>query len=70
MVRSADFNATVPLPPGLTIPVIRKAVEYIERELVDFVDLYYEQANVFSALVGIFGTRALDSFNKAKANSG
>ena len=26
-------------------------------------DIYFEQANVFSALVGIFGTRALDSFS-------
>ena len=27
----------------------------------DLVDIYYEQMNVFSAIVGIFGTRALDS---------
>src|SRR2546428_999768 len=63
MVRTDDFDPSVPLPPGLSIPMIRKAVDYIEEELVDFVDLYLEQANVFSALVGIFGTRALDSFS-------
>ena len=33
----------------------------MERELGDLVEIYYEQANVFSAIVGIFGTRALDS---------
>ncbi len=33
----------------------------MERELADLVDLYYEQANVFSAVVGIYGTKALDS---------
>ncbi len=60
MVKSADFNELVALPKGLTIPQLRKAIEYIEREAGDLVDLYAEQANVFSALVGILGTRALD----------
>jgi hypothetical protein len=61
MVQKSDFNEKVPLPKGLTVTSIRKAIEYIERELADLVDLYFEQANVFSALVGIFGTKALDS---------
>lgn len=61
MVRSADFDKSVPLPPGLEVTAIKRAVEYIERELADLVDLYFEQANVFSAMVGIFGTKALDS---------
>jgi len=61
MVTSADFDPKVPLPPGLDIAAIRRAIEYIERELADFVELYLEQANIFSALVGMFGTRALDS---------
>lgn len=61
MVRSTDFDKNVPLPNGLEVSAIKKAVEYIERELADLVDLYFEQANVFSALVGIFGTKALDS---------
>lgn len=61
MVRRSDFDRSVPLPPGLEISGIRRAIEFIERELGDFVDLYFEQANVFSALVGIFGTKALDS---------
>lgn len=63
MVRDTDFDRSVPLPPGLTIAAIRKAVEYIERESTDLVELYFEQANVFSAVVGILGTRALDQFS-------
>jgi hypothetical protein len=61
MARKDDFDPAVRLPPGLDIAAIRRAVDYIERELVDLVEIYYEQANVFSAIVGIFGTRALDS---------
>ncbi len=61
MVRKDDFNQSVPLPLGLDIAALRRAVSYIERELVDLVEIYYEQANVFSAIVGIFGTKALDS---------
>lgn len=61
MVRQEDFDVSVPLPPGLDVVAIRKAIDYLERELADFVDIYYEQANVFSAIVGILGTRALDA---------
>lgn len=60
MVQDADFDHTVRLPPGLEIPAVKRAIEYIERELADFAELYVEQANVFSVLVGMFGTRALD----------
>ncbi|MBI3910177.1 MAG: hypothetical protein HY320_04505 [Armatimonadetes bacterium] len=60
MARSQDFDSSVPLPPGLTIPAIRNSIDSIERELADFVDIYFDQMNVFSAIVGIFGTRALD----------
>lgn len=61
MVRQDDFDPSVPLPPGLTIAAVRKTIEYVERELADLLDVYFEQANVFSALVGIFATRALDA---------
>ncbi|MFH1110282.1 MAG: hypothetical protein V1790_13970 [Planctomycetota bacterium] len=61
MVRRNDFDPSVALPPGLDIAAIRRAVEYVERELTDLVDIYCEQANVFSAIVGIYGTKALDS---------
>ena len=36
-------------------------MDYIERELSELVDIYFEQMNVFSAIVGIYGTKALDS---------
>jgi hypothetical protein len=60
MARTEDFDKSVALPPGLTIAAIKKSVEYIERELSNFVEVYLEQMNVFSAIVGIFGTIALD----------
>lgn len=70
MVLQQDFDSSVALPPGLTIVEIKKkSIEYIERELADLVEIYFEQANVFSAIVGIFGTRALDHnsvFEKVK----
>ena len=61
MVREDDFNRSVARPPGLTVAAIRKAIEYVERELAHLVDIYLEQANVFSALVGIYATKALDA---------
>lgn len=63
MVRKSDFDQTVPLPPGLEIGAIRRAVDYIEKNLAEWVDLYDEQSNLFSAIVGIFGTRALDALS-------
>ena len=61
MVRKDNFNPSVALPPGLDCASIRRAIDFIERELAALVEIYYEQANIFSAIVGIFGTRALDS---------
>jgi hypothetical protein len=61
MVRDADFDRTIPLPPGLTIAAVKAAVKYVEKELAELVELYFEQANVFSALVGIFAAKALDA---------
>src|SRR5437867_1178766 len=61
MARKQDFNSAVRLPPGLDVGAIRRAIDFMERELVELVELYHEQANVFSAIVGIFGTKALDS---------
>ena len=51
MTRIEDFNRKVPLPPGLDVGAIRRAVDYMERALADLVDLYFEQANVFSAVI-------------------
>lgn len=67
MVSDAEgFDKQVSLPPELKIPHIRKAMEYIEREATDLVEVYFEQANVFSGLVGIFGVRALHSLSPYK----
>src|SRR6267378_2181394 len=60
MARSQDFDSTVTLPPGMTTTAIKKSIDYIERELADLVDIYFEQMNVFSAIVGIYGTKGLD----------
>jgi hypothetical protein len=68
MARKDDFNVDVLLPPGLTTTAIHKAIEYIEKGLVDMIDIYLEQANVFSALVGIFGVRALDATSVYEKN--
>ena len=57
--RIPGFNASLSLPTQLKIPHVRKAIDYIEKETSEFVDVYFEQANVFSGLVGIFGVRAL-----------
>lgn len=65
--RDTDgFDRTVPLPPELKPSHIKGAVEYIQRETSDLVDVYFEQANVFSALVGIFGVRALHALSPYK----
>ncbi len=61
MARKEDFNRKVPLPSGLTTTAIQKAIDYIEKELADLVEIYLEQANVFSALVSIYGAKALDA---------
>jgi len=61
MARKEDFNRKVPLPSGLTTTAIHKAIDYIEKGLADLVEIYLEQANVFSALVGIYGAKALDA---------
>jgi hypothetical protein len=54
------------LPPQLKIAHIRGAIDFIEREAEEFVEVYYEQANVFSGLIGIFGVRALHSISPYK----
>jgi len=61
MVRKDDFNRKVPLPPGLTITAIQKAIDYIEKGLSELIEIYLEQSNVFSAIVGICGVKALDA---------
>jgi len=60
------FDYAVPLPPQLTIEHIAAAIDYVEDESAELMDIYLEQANVFSAVVGIFGTKALDAFSTYK----
>ena len=43
----------MPLPKDLKPIHIEKAIEYVEKESADLIDIYIEQANVFSAIVGI-----------------
>ncbi len=54
------------MPKGLDLIHLRKAVDYVEDRAAQVVELYYEQANVFSGIVGIFGVQALDSFSPYK----
>jgi hypothetical protein len=68
MVQLTDFDTSVPLPMGLDIGAIRRATEYIEKEIGDLLELYFEQANVFSAVVGIFGTKALHQYSQFEKN--
>jgi hypothetical protein len=51
------------LPKGLTVAHINKAIDYIEQRAGELVELYHEQANVFSGIVGIFGAQALDRYS-------
>jgi hypothetical protein len=68
MVKTGDFEQSVPLPAGLKIEAIRNSIEYIEREAADLIEIYIEQANVFSAIVGILGTKALDAHSVYEKN--
>jgi hypothetical protein len=56
----------VPLPKDLEPIHIRKAVDFVEKQTADLIDLYFEQANMFSGIVGIFGVKALDAISPYK----
>lgn len=67
MAAGADgFDRSVPLPPNLTVGHIRNAMEYIQEQAEELIELYYEQANVFSGVIGILGIKALHSFSPYK----
>ena len=63
MAESEWLDSTVSLPPGLQTSAIRRSIEYVEQNLTELVEIYYEQMNVFSALVSIYGTKALDALS-------
>src|ERR1051325_10718174 len=54
------------LPKGLTPVQIQRAVELVEDRAAELVDLYYEQANIFSGIVGILGVQALHTLSPYK----
>ena len=57
---------SIALPKQLTTEQIKKAINYAEQECEKLIDVYYEQANIFSAIVGIMGSKALDAFSPYK----
>jgi hypothetical protein len=59
--KNYEVDPQVPLPQGLTPQHVVRAVTFIEREAGHWLDLWYEQQNLFSAIVGILGIRALES---------
>ncbi len=63
---SDGFDRSVPLPPRLTVTHLNSAIDYVEKEAGKLIDLYREQANIFSAVVGIMGIRALNSLSPYK----
>jgi hypothetical protein len=56
----------LPLPMGLDPIHVIRAVDYIEERTGEWADLYFEQANIFSAIVGMAGIKALDSISPYK----
>lgn len=67
MAVSPDgFDHSIPLPPSLNVIHIQRSIDYIEQKAEELIDLYFEQANVFSAVIGILGVRALDSLSPYK----
>lgn len=60
------FDRSVALPPELKISHIREAVEHVEDRATDLIDIYFEQANVFSGIVGIMGLQALHNLTPYK----
>lgn len=67
MAFSLDgFDRAVPLPPGLTVAHIKNAIDFVEEKAEELIDLYFEQANIFSGVIGILGVRALDSISPYK----
>ena len=67
MAFSADgFDRSAALPPALTIVHIKNAIDFIEERAEEWIDIYLEQANIFSGVIGILGVRALDSLSPYK----
>jgi len=63
---SDGFDRSVLLPPELKISHIRESIEHVEDKTGELVDIYFEQANVFSGIVGILGIQALHALSPYK----
>jgi hypothetical protein len=63
---SKGFDRSVRLPPQLNIDHIRESIEHVEDRATELIDIYFEQANVFSAIVGIMGVQALHALTPYK----
>src|SRR5579864_3469412 len=60
------FDRSVALPPELNTTHIREAIEHVEDRATELIDIYFEQANVFSGIVGILGIQALHALSPYK----
>jgi hypothetical protein len=60
------FARSVALPPELKISHIREAIEHVEARAAELIDIYFEQDNVFSGIVGIMGVQALHALSPYK----
>jgi hypothetical protein len=63
---SEGFDRSAALPPELKISHIREAIEHVETRAAELIDIYFEQANVFSGIVGIMGVQALHALSPYK----
>ena len=63
---SDGFDRSAALPPELRVGHIREAIEHVEERAAELIDIYFEQTNVFSAIIGILGTQALHSLSPYK----
>jgi hypothetical protein len=67
MVFDAEgFARPVALPPELKISHLREAIEHVETRSAELIDIYFEQANVFSGIVSIMGAQALHALSPYK----
>jgi len=60
------FDRAVSLPPELKVSHVREAIEHVEQRASDLIDIYFEQANVFSGIVGILGIQAIHAVSPYK----
>ncbi len=66
MLGVDGFDRSVQLPSDLKITHIREAIEHLEERAAELIDIYFEQANVFSGIVGILGIQALHALSPYK----